>query len=190
MLAERLRREGYDVLETAEPGGTAIGQQIRRVLLDGKNQELSAVTELLLMFAARAQNTDQWVLPALREGKVVLSDRWTDSTLAYQGAGRGLGSELVLEVDRIACRGLVPDRTVYVDIDEETGLGRALARNQRTDAIETRLDEQALDFHKRARAAYLQLLVEEPDRVKLVDGSQSPAAVAESVYATVRPLLG
>lgn len=189
LLGERLRAEGFDVLETAEPGGTAIGQQIRRVLLDAKNQELSPVTELLLMFAARAQNTDQWVLPALRQGKIVLSDRWTDSTLAYQGAGRGLGPEVVLEVDRVACRGLVPDMTIYVDIGVEAGLARAKARNEKTDAIETRLDEQALDFHKRARAAYLKLASDEPDRVKLVDGSKAPAAVAENVYATVLPLI-
>ncbi len=182
-LAARLRSDGVDVLETAEPGGTEIGQQIRRVLLDGKNQELSAVTELLLMFAARAQNTDQWILPALRDGKVVLCDRWTDSTLAYQGAGRGLGAEVVLEVDRIACRGLVPDMTIYVDIEVEAGLSRAKARNQKTDAIETRLDEQALDFHKRARAAYLRLVSDEPDRVKLVDGDRVPVLVAEDVYA-------
>ena len=189
LLGERLRAEGFDVLETAEPGGTAIGQQIRRVLLDGKNQELSPVTELLLMFAARAQNTDQWILPALRQGRIVLSDRWTDSTLAYQGAGRGLGSEVVLEVDRIACRGLVPDMTIYVDIGVEAGLARAKARNQRTDAIETRLDEQELEFHHRARAEYLRLASEEPDRVKVVDGSMAPASVAEDVYAAVRPLL-
>jgi len=141
------------------------------------------------MFAARAQNMDQWILPALREGKVVLSDRWTDSTLAYQGAGRGLGSETVLEVDRIACRGLVPDLTIYVDIDVDTGLSRAKARNQRTDAVETRLDEQALEFHKRARAAYLQLIADESDRVKAVDGNRPTDAVAESIYEIVAPLL-
>jgi len=188
-LAARLRSEGYDVLETAEPGGTEIGQQIRRILLDGRNEELSAVTELLLMFAARAQNTDQWILPALRDGKIILCDRWTDSTLAYQGSGRGLGSEVVLEVDRIACRGLVPDLTIYVDIEVEAGLSRAKARNQKTEAIETRLDEQALDFHKRARAAYLRLVSDEPDRVKLIDGDRSPSAVAEDVYETVSALL-
>ena len=104
MLAKKLRAAGYEVLETAEPGGTPIGVQIRRVLLDAKNQELSPTAELLLMFAARAQNVDQWILPALAAGKIVLCDRFTDSTLVYQGAGRGLGAEVVYDVDRIACR--------------------------------------------------------------------------------------
>src|ERR1700719_633492 len=95
LLVARLREMGHDVLETAEPGGTPIGLQIRRVLLDSKNQELCPTAELLLMFAARAQNVDQWILPALAAGCVVVSDRFTDSTLVYQGAGRGLGAALV-----------------------------------------------------------------------------------------------
>ena len=91
ILAERLRAEGRPVLESVEPGGTPIGQQIRRILLDPANKELTATAELLLMFAARAQNVEQWILPALQQGKIVISDRFTDSSVAYQGAGRGLG---------------------------------------------------------------------------------------------------
>src|ERR1700689_4246458 len=121
-LAERLRGAGWPVLESAEPGGTPIGQQIRRILLDPANRELTPIAELLLMFAARAQNVEQWILPALTQGKIVISDRFTDSSIAYQGAGRGLGWEKVLEVDRIACQGLVPDLTLCIDIDSETGL--------------------------------------------------------------------
>src|SRR5580704_3811564 len=147
MLAVRLRTEGRAVFETAEPGGTPIGTQIRRVLLDAKNQEMSPVAELLLMFACRAQNVDQWILPALSRGEIVISDRFTDSTLVYQGIARGLGTEVVYEVDRIACRGLAPDLTLVIDIDTETGLKRARTRNHRTQDVETRLDEQAVDFH-------------------------------------------
>src|ERR1700737_4329868 len=99
LLAERLRNNGYEVLESVEPGGTPIGVQIRRILLDSANRELSATAELLLMFAARAQNVEQWIMPALAEGKIVLSDRFTDSTLAYQGAARGLGREVVMQID-------------------------------------------------------------------------------------------
>src|SRR5579872_5004158 len=102
LLAERLRTAGHDVFETVEPGGTLIGLQIRRILLDAKNGELCPTAELLLMFASRAQNVDQSILPSLTHGKIVLCDRFTDSTLAYQGAGRGLGAEVVYEVDRIA----------------------------------------------------------------------------------------
>src|ERR1700735_2641653 len=117
MLAQRLRGAGRAVLESVEPGGTPIGQQIRRILLDPANKELAATAELLLMFAARAQNVEQWILPALHRGTIVISDRFTDSSVAYQGAGRGLGRGTVLQLDRIACHGLVPDVTICVDID-------------------------------------------------------------------------
>jgi dTMP kinase len=177
------------VLETAEPGGTPIGLQIRRVLLDAKNQELCPTAELLLMFAARAQNVDQAILPALASGQVVLCDRFTDSTLVYQGAARGLGADVVYDVDRIACRGLVPDLTLVIDIDVETGLARAHRRNQRTQDVETRLDEQSLDFHRKVRVAYHQLAEDEPKRVKLIDGSREEDEVAQAVLSAVGPLL-
>jgi dTMP kinase len=189
MLAARLRAAGHKVFETAEPGGTPIGMQIRRVLLDSKNQEMSPTAELLLMFACRAQNVDQWILPALNEGQIVLSDRFTDSSLVYQGIARGLGAELVYEVDRIACRGLVPDLTLVIDIDTETGLKRAHQRNQRTDDVETRIDEQAVDFHRKVRDAYHQLATDEPSRVALIDGNRTENAIAEDVWKTVAALL-
>src|SRR6202790_5340386 len=157
ILAKRLRGKHLPVLETAEPGGTPIGLQIRRVLLDAKNQELCPTAELLLMFAARAQNVDQAIVPALANGHIVLCDRFTDSTLVYQGAARGLGAEVVYEVDRIACRGLVPDLTLLIDIDTETGLRRANSRNRAAQVVETRMDEQSVPFHRKVREAYHQL---------------------------------
>src|SRR5271167_2515324 len=184
MLAERLRGESRVVLESAEPGGTPIGQQIRRILLDPANKELTATAELLLMFAARAQNVEQWIVPALDEGKIVLSDRFTDSSIAYQGAGRGLGWDKVLELDRIACKGLVPDLTICVDIDSETGLSRALARG----GAETRLEEQAIEFHRKAREAYHELARREPQRFRLIDGRGTPEAIAAKVWEQVQPL--
>jgi dTMP kinase len=184
-LAARLRAEGRTVLETAEPGGTAIGMQIRRVLLDAKNNELRPTTELLLMFAARAQNVDELILPALSRGEIVLCDRFTDSSLVYQGVARGLGADVVYEVDRIACRGLVPDLTIVVDIATELGLERARARNRNTQDVETRLDEQTVDFHRKVRDAYLQLAVDEPNRVKLVNGSGSEENVEKHVWNLV-----
>ncbi len=189
MLAERLRAEGYAVLESQEPGGSPIGQKIRALLLDPANKELSATAEMLLMFAARAQNVDQWIRPALASGTIVVSDRFTDSTLAYQGSGRGLGSEVVLEVDRIACRGLVPDLTICVDIDVEEGLHRAHSRNRETVSSETRLDEEEVDFYRKARAAYHRLAEEEPKRFKLVNGSPAQDAVAAEVWSVVTELL-
>jgi dTMP kinase len=185
MLAERLRGDGRTVLESVEPGGTPIGQQIRRILLDPANRELRPIAELLLMFAARAQNVEQWILPALAAGKIVISDRFTDSSIAYQGAGRGLGWETVLELDRIACHGLVPDLTLCIDIDSETGLSRALARG----GAETRLEEQAIEFHRRAREAYHELARREPQRFHLIDGHGTPEAIAAEVWQQVTALL-
>ena len=185
MLAERLRSEGRTVLESVEPGGTPIGQQIRRILLDPTNADLTAVAELLLMFAARAQNVEQWILPALDQGKIVISDRFTDSSIAYQGAGRGLGRDTVLELDRIACHGLIPDITLCIDIDTETGLARALARG----GLETRLEEQAIDFHHKVRDAYCELAQREPHRFRLIDGRGTPEAIAAKVWEHVSPLL-
>lgn len=189
LLGKRLRGANYRVLETAEPGGTEIGMQIRRVLLDAKNRELCPTTELLLMFAARAQNVEQAILPALASGQIVLCDRFTDSSLVYQGEARGLGAEVVYDVDRIACRGLVPDLTLIFDIDVETGLARAHRRNQRTQDVETRLDEQSLDFYKRVRAAYQKLAQDEPRRVRLIDGAQSENEVADAVWEIVQPIV-
>lgn len=189
LLAERLRQEGYDVLESQEPGGTPIGQQIRRVLLDGANTELGATTELLLMFAARAQNVDQWIRPGLEAGKIIVSDRFTDSTLAFQGAGRGLGRDLVMQVDSIACRGIKPDLTICVTIDLAVGLERAQARNAETQAIETRLDDEEYEFHRRALGEYQRLAREESKRFKMVDGGRTPEAVAAEVWELVVPHL-
>lgn len=187
MLAGRLRASGRDVVETVEPGGTPIGMQIRRVFLDAKNREMCPTTELLLTFASRAQNVDECILPALAKGQIVLSDRFTDSTLVYQGIGRGLGSEVVYEVDRIACRGLVPDLTLVIDVDTEVGLHRARKRNRQTQDVETRIDEQAVGFHRKIRDAYHQLAADEPKRVKLIDGGNDEATVAEEVWRTVAP---
>jgi dTMP kinase len=189
ILANRLRRDCYTVLETFEPGGTAVGQQIRRILLDSANRELRPGAELLLMFAARAQNVEQCILPALEAGNVVVSDRFTDSSMAYQGAGRGLGSEAVFELDRIACHGLVPDLTLCIDIDSETGLARARARDQDEPAGETRLEEQALEFHHKVREAYHEIARREPQRFKLIDGSQTRDVIATKVWSEVLPLL-
>ena len=181
-LAARLRAMGRTVLETAEPGGTPIGAKIRRILLDSANQELSPTAELLLYFASRAQNVDEWILPALGRGEIVLADRFTDSSLVYQGYGRGLGAEAVMALDRIACRGLKPDLTLLVDIDAETSLARARARNTAELASETRMDEQALEFHQRVWEAYHALAAREPQRVKVVDGRASIEEIENAVW--------
>jgi dTMP kinase len=187
LLAARLRAAGHDVVENAEPGGTPIGTQIRRILLDAKNQELCPTAELLLYFASRAQAVDELVRPALAAGRIVLSDRWTDSTLVYQGCGRGLGADTVRTLDRIACRGLVPDLTLIVDIDLETSLARARVRNTTEESSETRMDEQSLEFHRRVRDAYHTLAAQEPNRIRMVDGSADVETVARQIWEIVSP---
>jgi len=185
LLADHLRADGQDVFEAVEPGGTAIGRQIRRILLDAANQDLRPTAELLLYFASRAQNVEECILPALAAGKIVLCDRFTDSTLAYQGCARGLGEEAVLALDRIACRGLTPDLTLLIDVDVEYGLARAQKRNAGSDAAETRMDDQSLEFHRKVREGYLSLAKQHADRFRIVDGRGTPETVAERVWASI-----
>jgi dTMP kinase len=185
-LARRLAAEGQPVIETAEPGGTSIGSQIRTILLDSANRELSPTTEILLYFAARAQNVDQVILPALAEGTIVLADRFTDSSLAYQGCGRGLGSEMVLALDRIACRGLKPDLTLLIDIDLATSLERAETRNRRKNRTD-RMEEQSAAFYERVREAYAAMAAAEPGRFRLIDGGGDADSVEQAIWEIVRP---
>ena len=185
-LAERLRALGRTVLETVEPGGPPIGMQIRRILLDSANQELSPTAEVLLYFASRSQNVDEWILPALERGEIVLSDRFTDSSLVYQGYGRELGVATIEALERIACRGVKPDLTLLVDIDAETSLARARARNQVEAHGETRMDEQSLEFHRKVYAAYHKLAAREPQRVRIVDGRAAIDALECEIWNVVR----
>ncbi len=187
LLAERLRTERHSVVETVEPGGTRIGAQIRRILLDSANQELCPMAELLLYFASRAQNVEETIRPALAAGSIVLADRFTDSTMAYQGFGRGLGDDVVTALDRIACRGLAPDLTILIDIDLDTSLARARQRN--LDATESRMDSQAAEFHRRVREAYLQMASRETRRFRVIDGRGDIESVARSVREAVEPVL-
>ena len=192
LLVSRLRREGYGVEETVEPGGTAIGQQIRRILLDAANQEISPLTELLLYFASRAQNIEERIRPAIEAGRIVVSDRYTDSTMVYQGFGRELGERVVADLHRIACRGLNPDLTIYLDMDLETGLARARARNDSLEgqrAIETRMDEQAEEFYRRVRKGYETLAAREPQRFRVIDAGRQVDAIAADVWMAVRQAL-
>ena len=186
-LVERLRARGRTVLETVEPGGTPIGSKIRRILLDSANQELRPTAELLLYFASRAQNVDELILPALSRGDIVIADRFTDSSLVYQGYGRGLGPDNVLALDRIACRGLKPDLTILVDIDPDTSLARAHVRNAATDGSETRMEEQSADFYRCVYTAYHALAEREPGRVKVVDGRASIDSIAGEIWGLVEP---
>lgn len=188
LLADRLRTEQHEVVETQEPGGTNIGLQIRRILLNSDNHELCPTAEMLLYFAARAQNFDQLILPAWDRGAVVLSDRFTDSTIAYQGHGRGLGQNVVMMLHDIACHGLQPDLTVCLDIDLETSLERTRVRNLESQTRD-RMDEEPSDFHNRVREAYLELARKHPNRIRIVDGRGGKEDVAARVWTAVKPAL-
>jgi dTMP kinase len=179
LLAQKLRGMGRTVVESAEPGGTAIGRQIRAVLLDGKNHAMSPVAEMLLYFACRAQNVVEVILPAIERGETVLSDRFTDSTLVYQGYGRGLGAEAVMRMHEVACRGLNPDLTIYLDIDLADGLQRARVRTA------DRMERQQADFYHRVEQAYRELNAREPQRIHEVDGRGTVEEVAERVWKAV-----
>jgi dTMP kinase len=190
ILVERLRAAGHTVVENQEPGATHIGRQIRRVLLDPTHQEMAGMTELLLMFASRTQAAAEIIVPALERGEIVVSDRFTDSTLAYQGEGRGIGFETVLAAHRLALGPLMPDLTLCVMLDLQTGLDRAHKRNKGSEnGSEARLDEQSIDFHKRVSNGYHKIAQLEPARFQIVDGHGEPGEVAERVWLKVSPLL-
>jgi dTMP kinase len=183
-LAEKLRAAGHKVMETREPGGTATGEKIRRLLLDSKTEGLSPMAEMALMFASRAQHIAEVIQPALDCGQIVLCDRFTDSTEAYQGGGRKLGSKAVLELHRIVCGGLHPDLTILLDSDPAKSLGRARNRNRiaadRTHkssdkhADENRFEQENRAFFARVREGYMAIAAREPARVVLVDASGTP----------------
>ena len=165
-LAQYLEAQGYRVLCTREPGGTSIGNQIRAVLTSMDNPELLPRTEILLFLAARAQLVAQVIRPALREGKIVLCDRYGDSTLAYQGYGHGLDLKSLRAMLDFATEGLKPDLTLLLDLDIKTGLARKKSIDEWN-----RLDAYEVSFHERVRAGYLQLAEEEPTRWQRVDAS-------------------
>ncbi|MCC7341330.1 MAG: dTMP kinase [Bryobacterales bacterium] len=181
LLVERLRGEGRDVVVNREPGGTPIGRQIRAILLDAANTHLQPTAELLLYFASRAQAVEEVILPALRAGSVVISDRFTDSTTVYQGAARGLGAEVVELLDALSCQGLVPDLTILLDIDLDTSIARAAARNAESGSRETRMDEESREFHAKVREGYLALARAHPERIRVVDGDRDSESVAREI---------
>jgi dTMP kinase len=164
-LAETLTARGLDVLPTREPGGSEIGQQIRAILLDSRTSGLSPMSELALMFADRAQHIEQVIAPALRQGKIVLCDRYTDSTEAYQGGGRQLGSDLVLELHRRLCDDLWPDLTLLLDSEVDASIARARSRNQDTASREGRFEGEDAEFFRRVHQGFERIAARNPERV-------------------------
>jgi dTMP kinase len=188
LLARRLRREGHDTVLTREPGGTKIGRQIRQVILSPSNRRLAAEAELGLYFSDRAQHLREVVWPALASGKIVVCDRFTDSTLAYQGHGRGLPLRVIHSLDRIMTGNFRPHVTILLDIGAELGLIRARRRNREREALqkEARFEGEVLAFHERVRRAYLLMARREPDRFVVVSAEGGPKGVQEELWSKLR----
>ena len=188
-LAARLRTLEIAPVVAQEPGGTRLGRAIRALLLDSTNSDLLPISELLLYFASRAQNLAEVIRPALEAGRVVLCDRFTDASVAYQGYGRDLGVEPVRRLSALACESMQPDLTLWLDIDPATALARARTRNERGDTDEGRMEAETLMFFLRVRRGYADLHDAEPHRVRRIDASGSADAVARTILETVLPAI-
>lgn len=180
-LCRSLTAQGYDVLYTREPGGTPVAERLRGLLLDGSAEAVAPETEALLMLAARRQHVDLVIRPALTRGTIVLCDRFTDSTMAYQGYGRGLDLKLLRVMNEWATGKLTPHLTLFFDIPVTTGLRRRHGQP----ADQNRLDRETSRFHSKVRAGFHALAAREPRRIKIVDARQSPDSVAAAVEILV-----
>ena len=184
LLRERLQERGREVVLTFEPGDTAVGAQVRRIVLSPETGDLSPRTEALLYAADKAEHVHALVLPALARGAVVVTDRYVDSTLAYQGAGRSFDADDAAEVERVArwaTRGLLPDLTVVLDLDPAEGLARFEGRD--------RIEAEGLGFHQRVRAAFLAMAQADPDRYLVLDARAPVEEIADAVARRLDPLL-
>lgn len=192
-LARWLRERGLDVITTREPGGTELGQKLRTVLLSSRTSGLSPLAELALMFADRAQHIDQQILPALQRGQWVLCDRFTDSSEAYQGGGRQLGSQVVLQLHKTLCHDLKPDLTILMLTDLEHSINRARRRNQEqsreSEHDENRFEKESRAFHKRVLQAFLTIAQREPERVVAVDAKEAVDNVHRKIVSIVEARL-
>jgi len=189
-LATVLSAQGLPVVMTREPGGTVTGEKVRQLLLDTNTSSLAPLAELALMFAARAQHIAEVIQPALAEGQIVLCDRFTDSTEAYQGGGRKMGSELVLSLHRMLCGNMWPELTILMDSDVAASVDRARRRNKtqagRTKSDENRFEQESRTFFGRVRSAYLAIAAREPHRVVVVDARGTPDETHRQIVDVVR----
>lgn len=190
LLVDFLTSRGHNVTVTREPGGCAIADQVRAILLDAENNALVPLAELLLYAAARAQHVEEVIRPALAAGGIVICDRFTDATVAYQGYGRSLDLDLVDRLNRIATGGIMPDLTVLLDCPEETGLARAMGRiNSTAGAREERFEQESLRFHRAVRRGYLRLAEADPHRFMVLDATrgieETAAEIADKILARI-----
>jgi len=185
LIKSILEASGKEVVMTREPGGTPLGETIRGLLLDAKQSSMVTDTELLLMFAARAQHLAEVIQPALAEGKYVLCDRFTDATYAYQGGGRGVAMARIAQLEQFVQGDLRPDLTVLLDLPVAQGMKRAGERS-----APDRFEQQQLDFFEKVRACYLAMVAEQPDRYRIVDAGQELAMVQQQIQSVFADYLG
>lgn len=196
LLADALRQSGKKVVLTREPGGCKISDKIRAILLDSENSEMTPLAELLLYAAARAQHINEVIRPALVTGNIVLCDRFTDATVAYQGFARGIDLGLINRLNETATSGCNPDLTVLIDCPVETGLERAIARIEAGSASdsghlrEERFERESIEFHQKVRNGYLTLAGKSPDRFIIINGTESMTAIAATILRTVSARIG
>jgi dTMP kinase len=183
ILARRLEHSGTDFLKTREPGGIRISEKIREIILDNDHTEMEARTEALLYAAARRQHLIEKIIPALEAGKVVLCDRFIDSSIAYQGAARGIGTEEVRSINRFAIGDTMPDLTILLDVPAEEGI-RRISEGRGHEV--NRLDAEGLGFHRKVRSEYLRIAEREPERVVLVDATKNLEDTAEVAWAAIK----
>ena len=188
-LAKRLGDCGVKFVSTLEPGGTRIGQNIRKILLDSNNRDLSPLAELILYAADRAQHVEEIIRPSLDQGKWVLCDRFFDATTAYQGAGRGLDMDLIMTLNNRVTKGIRPDITLLLDCPPEMGIERALKRNNTlAQDGQDRFEREKMDFHKKVRSGYLDISRNEK-RFSIIDATLSEDAVEEDIFNVIRPYI-
>lgn len=176
LMAEYLRKMGHEVVLTREPGGTNISEKIRSIILDPENREMGYIAEALLYASSRAQHVAELIKPSVEQGKVVICDRFVDSTYVYQGFGRGIDMEILESVNKIAMDGMFPDITFFFDISPEVALKR---RIQATGA--DRIENEKMEFHMKVYHGYKSLAAKDPDRIKVIDADRSIEEIAEDV---------
>ena len=186
---KKLLSKGYDVVFTYEPGGTEIADEIRHILLNKKfSEKMEPKAELLLYFASRAQHIENLILPSLREGKIIICDRFSDATFAYQGYARGLDMEKIMQLNDFSTNGITPNLTILIDIDVEKGLKRGRKRNNGKTLFD-RMENEELEFHRKVRLGYLDLAKKYSDRIMVFDGSLSVDALFEKIYGEIENYL-
>lgn len=186
LLADRLEAQGLDVVRTREPGGTPAAEQIRQLLVTGRTDRWSALTEALLNFAARHEHLQNLILPALQNGQWVISDRFIDSTMAYQGMAGGVGQETIRMLQDIVLGHLLPDLTIILDLPVDQGLTRA----DRRGADDNRYERMDIQFHERLRQGFLHIAEQERDRCVVIDGTRSVEIIAKDIWSVVEKKFG